>query len=99
MCRGLELLAKYSFILDVLLPSYQSRLSWCHQLATALLTEITVYYNSKKYLIVHKQLLILHWNAYRSLVVSITTLWFVAKQPNLTKNVEQYMYFHVIYGC
>ncbi len=77
-----------------LLPSKQSRLLWCHQWATALLAEITVYYNSKKYLITHKQLLILHWKHTDHFVMMIwlhcgpkTTLWFVAKQPNLTKNV------------
>ena len=58
----------------------------------ALLAEISVYYNSKKYLIMHKQLLILHWNAYRShfydivtLFVTITTLWLVARQPSWPK--------------
>ncbi len=35
---------------------------------------------------------------YSYVLVTITTLWFGARQPNLTANVEQYMHIHVIYS-
>ncbi len=102
VCRRLELLAKFfnswcSFAhLSVTPP-------WYHQWATALLAEVTVFYNSKTYLIMSTQLLIFHLNVYKShryniVLVTITTLWSVARQPNLTINVERYCTF-TWYGC
>ncbi len=74
-CIGLELLANFSFILDVLGPANSraspgviSEQQHCRLRKLSIITVNT-------YLIMHKQLLILHLNVYRSHCYNIVIFW------------------------